>query len=128
MLLAPELDSPKPATDRTLFELLAATARRMPTARLRDFFIIGAYGALGVGVFAAPWWLLAMPLVCLAAFGAWGLAERKVGELAASQDQPPAWRVALRAAAATAVVTGVAAALIVIFAVFLTLSGPAPIS
>ncbi len=87
MVLTSELDPPTPATDRTLFELLAAAARRTPTVRLADFLVIGAHGALGVAVFATPWWLLAMPLTCLAAIDAWGLAERKAHELDASQDR-----------------------------------------
>ncbi len=128
MVIAPKLDSPASATDRTLFDLLGTAARGTPRARLADFFIAGTHGALATGEFATPWWLLAMPLACIAAFGAWSLAAREADELEATHAAAPVRRIALRAAKAAAVLLGVAAALVVIFALFLVLSGPAPIS
>ena len=128
MMIAPRFDSPSSATGRSLFDLLASAARRTPRARLADFFIVGAHGALAIGVFATPWWLLAMPLACIAAFGAWGLAAREADELEAAHADAPVRRIAWRAAEAAAVLVGVTAALVVIFAIFLVLSGPAPIS
>ena len=132
-MIAPRFDSPSSATDRTLFDLLASAARRTPRARLADCFIVGTHGALAIGVFATPWWLLAMPLACVAAFGAWGLAARAADELEAAHLEAahadaPVRRIAWRAAEAAAVLVGVTAALVVIFAIFLVLSGPAPIS
>ncbi len=128
MAITPKLDSPSSSTDHTLFDLLATAARRTPRARLTDLFLVGTHGALGIAVFATPWWLLVMPLACVAAFGAWGLAARKADELETAHACAPVRRVALRAAETAAVLVGAAAALVVIFAVFLVLCGPAPIS
>ena len=94
----------------TLFALLANSARRASDRRLAACCVYGLGLAGEVVVFHPAWWLLALPAMCLASFGAWGLAER-----AAAATCSRAGISSLRAVQVTAAVLGTLAGLTFLF-------------
>lgn len=61
----------------TLYGLIAGVARRASDTTLAFACGAGILGAGAVAVFRPTVWPVALPLVCVAAFGAWGIAERE---------------------------------------------------
>lgn len=99
---------------RTLGEVVAAIARRAPDGLLAAAAALGLIGVALVGfLLRAAWWLTPL-LLAIAAFGAWGVADRERSALGA-RGMAFRW---LRALAA--LVGGVAAAFmaVVLFVVF----------
>ncbi|MBW8769056.1 MAG: hypothetical protein JF589_04845 [Gemmatimonadetes bacterium] len=67
--------------DASLPEYLAARARAASDGRLVADAIVGCCAALGVAVWRPAGWLVLLGAsVCLAAFGAWGIADRELRE------------------------------------------------
>lgn len=102
---------PDSASDgETLFQLLASLARRASDGRLATAAAIGVAGIVAIAIFRPGWWRLALPLTCVAAFGAWGIADRSAGASPARARTMRVVRVlaavlGLSAALATALVT-----------------------
>ena len=109
---APLTRSETPEAGEHLFALLARGARRASDAQLAAAVILGL---LGVGAIvsrpSATWWKLLFPFACLAAFGAWGIADRVARERAAVQGPAFTGRGALAAARWVTLGIGVLAAL-----------------
>ena len=61
----------------TLYGLIAGVARRASDTRLALACGAGILGAGTVALFHPTAWPIALPLVGMAAFGAWGIAERE---------------------------------------------------
>jgi hypothetical protein len=69
--------------DASLTEFLAARARAASDGRLVADVIIGCCAALGVATWRPIGWPALLGVsVCLAAFGAWGIADRELRERA----------------------------------------------
>jgi hypothetical protein len=67
--------------DASLAEYLAARARAASDGRLVVDVIAGCCAALGVGLWRPAGWLVLLGAsLCLAAFGAWGIADRELRE------------------------------------------------
>jgi hypothetical protein len=95
---------------RTLPALLAQRARRASDARLA-LNVAGGVLATAAALWLRPpgWALLVAAATCFAAFGAWGIADRAIGERP-DDDDGSSLR-ALRAARGGAAVIGALAAL-----------------
>ena len=61
----------------TLYGLIAGMARRASDSRLALACGAGLLGVGLIGIFAPGRWRLALPLICLASFGGWGVADRE---------------------------------------------------
>src|SRR4051794_39842377 len=67
--------------DASLAEFLVARARAASDGRLVVDVVLGAFAALGVAAWRPTGWLALLGVaVCLAAFGAWGIADRELRE------------------------------------------------
>lgn len=97
----------QPAARPTLTALLAARARQASDGRLVTDVAVGTVLVVVVLVGKPSLWLAALPPAALAAFGAWGIADRALAERAA-RGAPRTGLAILRAAAA---LLGLAAAL-----------------
>lgn len=103
--------TPGSAAERTsVFGVLAARARHATDARLVADATIGTTVAAAVVGFRPALWVLAMPALVVAAYGAWGITDREVQGRA-----PGTSRVALGVARATALAAGLVAALAFLF-------------
>jgi hypothetical protein len=103
-----------PRIDASLPQFLAARARHASDGRLVVTTISGALGALGAAYWhgGGPGWFIAMSTaLCLFAFGAWGIADRELGERAGGASRAMLW--SLRAVRVAAVILGSAAAALV---------------
>jgi hypothetical protein len=65
------------AEGRTLFELLTALLQRVSDGQLVAACATGLAGVAVIVLLRPSWWRLALPLIVLGAFGAWGIAERE---------------------------------------------------
>jgi hypothetical protein len=122
MMAAP---SPFPATTaprETVYDLVGAWALRATRRRLEVWAIGGAVDAIGIALVLPRLWLVAMPLVSVAAIGVWGLAARPAADPNAAPS--PRRRLALKCARAAALALGTAAAIATVFGVLLMLLGP----
>jgi diamine N-acetyltransferase len=63
----------------TLYDLLAGAARRATDAQLAFACGAGLLGIGGIALLRPGWWVVALPLMCVASFGAWGIADRERG-------------------------------------------------
>ena len=94
---------PQTRGESTLPELLVARARRASDGRLVSDVIGGALAAAVVMIWRPTGWLpLLSAACCFAAFGAWGIADRVLGE----QSDPRRWTKALTALRAVVAVVG----------------------
>ena len=101
------MNAPSPTADHpSLFGVLAARARHATDTRLVADAAIGTTLAAAILVIRPALWVLAMPAVVVAAYGAWGIADRE-----AAGHGPGASRVALGVARAAALSAGLIAAL-----------------
>jgi len=116
-------DPASPLPRRTLANIIATGEGRANPGRLSACAMLGAGGTAAVLSAAPERWLLAMPLVSLAAFGAWGLAARKTHELDARHRHAPRLRRSLRATRGTAIAVGCAAAAVGVAGAVATLLG-----
>ena len=96
-----------PRPDASLPEFLAARARHASDTRLALDALIGLLVAAGVAYWNGPGAsFLAGVGVCFFAYGAWGIADRELGE---RPTAPPRVRATLRAARIVAALLGFAA-------------------
>ncbi|HKV50726.1 MAG TPA: hypothetical protein VJO52_05930 [Gemmatimonadaceae bacterium] len=101
------MNAPSPAARQpSLFGVLAARARHATDTRLVADATMGTTLAAAILVIRPALWVLAMPAVVVAAYGAWGITDREV-----SAHAPGTPRVALGVARAAALVAGLIAAL-----------------
>jgi hypothetical protein len=99
----------------TLPEMLASRARSSSDGRLVADVIFGSVFATAALLWRPGAWVVFVSAsCCFAAFGAWGIADRILGE----QDKAARWTHLLRAGRATAVVTGTIAALALLFSLW----------
>ena len=64
----------------SIFAVAAALARRATDGQLVIAAAVGVASAAIVGLVRPGWWLLALPLLSIGAFGIWGIAERTSAE------------------------------------------------
>lgn len=103
------IDAPLP-NDASLPALLAHRARHASDRRLALDSAAGLLVASGALALRPPGWLLiASAAGCFAAFGAWGIADRELGERSAAGSERLVR--ALRAGRAIAAIVGLLAAL-----------------
>jgi hypothetical protein len=101
--------------DASLPEYLAARARASSDGRLVVDVIMGACAAIAVAAWRPTGWLcLIGASVCFVAFGAWGIADRELGERA--DGARGAMRGVLVAVRTLALGLGVLAAALALFA------------
>lgn len=95
-----------PPPDASLPEFLAARARHSSDARLAVIAVAGFAGLILSAVWAGTAWLVfASASACMLGFGAWGIADRELGERGGAS---PGARRALRAIRAAAAAVGTA--------------------
>ena len=106
--------APRDDASLTLPEFLARRARGASDRRLVIDAGAGIVAAVAAAIFRpAVWLLVASAGLCFAAFGAWGILDRELADVA-----PGRRATTLRVARGLAVLAGVAAALGVLLAVF----------
>jgi hypothetical protein len=103
------------------YAVLAARARRSSDEALAAAAAVGLMAVAGLWVARPAWWVLALPLVALGAFGAWGMAEREQRERRALAEGGPGRALVVVQWLAVAVGTG--AALLTAFGVLAALFG-----
>jgi len=94
-----------------LLELLAGVARRASDGRLVLAAALGLMGVVAIALMAPDWWRWTFPLVSMASFGAWGIADRIVHEQPISGAGASRWTGALRTLCWGAASIGLLAAL-----------------
>lgn len=102
----------------SLFGMLAVRARSASDTRLVADAVIGTTLAAAVLIGRPSLWVVAMPVVVVAAYGAWGIADRELAGRA-----PGGRRVALGIARGAAFIAGLVAAVAFIFGAFSLLLG-----
>lgn len=106
-------DPPAPIdAPASLGEILTGVARRATDARLSTMMIAGFAGALIVGVLLGrKGWLGAAGLLAIGAYGAWGIADRRLEQLYATPGSPRGpvlvWRLARAVSAIVAILASV---------------------
>ena len=106
----------------TLFAILALQARRASDVTLASMAAIGAMGAVALVAVRPTWWVFAMPVIAVGAFGIWGMLERGIAERGARRSER--YDRAVSVAQWIAVATGAIAAIATVFAVLGLLVGP----
>ncbi len=120
---APASSAAVPSAGETVFQAIAAWARRAPSGRLNAWLVGGIVDAVGVWLFLPVIWPLAPACVSLASVGLWGLATQRLAVPGAA-GSPASRRRALEAARFAAVVAGTLAAILAFYGVLLMLLGP----
>lgn len=104
------LDAPptgQPTVPRpSLLALLSSRARHASDGRLVADVGVGTVLLATILIARPSLWLLAMPAVCLATFGAWGIADRELAEHVGTRGR----RAALATIRVAALLLGLAAA------------------
>ena len=101
--------------DASLSEYLAARARSSSDGRLVVDVMAGACAAIAVAAWRPTGWLcLIGAAACFVAFGAWGIADRELGER--TETSREGMRIVLVIARALALGLGVLAAALALFA------------
>lgn len=72
-----------PPDTRTLGDLVAGAARRTSDGVLAACAALGVAGVAAIGLLWRPAWWLTPVMLSLAAFGAWGIADRERAALGA---------------------------------------------
>jgi hypothetical protein len=123
--LTPKFNPAAPIPRRTLQNIMATGVGQAATRPLALAAVLGTAGALAILLFLPEHWPLVTPLVCVASFGAWGLAAKQTQVLDLLHRRAPALRFWLRIARTTATGIGVASAAIGMMELFLRLIRPA---
>jgi hypothetical protein len=104
---------PATPSNDDLFRTLAAHAREMRDGQLVLVVLVGLATALGVAVWQPPAWPLVGSLSFgVAAFGAWGIADREL--IARDAARGPSWRI-LRLIRGICVLCGACAVVVALF-------------
>jgi hypothetical protein len=116
--------SPPPTPQGTVYALIAAWALRARQRQLIDWALGGAVAAIGIVIVKPAWWLAAMPFVCVASVGTWGVVSQRIRLLHTTPGSERRWHLVLRLIAAASVVLGTAAAIVAMYgALWLILNG-----
>jgi len=100
------VDDSTPASDATIFTVLAGRARVAPDGRLVAYAGAGILG-IGVVLIVHPaWWVLILPCLAFSAFGIWGIADRMIAERTGAQLERRPGLMVLRGVKRGAVVVG----------------------
>lgn len=108
----------------TVYDAVMDWAMHAPRARLAAWAAGGAVDAVGVTLVLPNWWLVALPLVCIASIGAWGLAAQRLERLRMAPAPARVQRFALEGVKAATVAVGTLAAIVALYAALLILLGP----
>jgi hypothetical protein len=111
-----------PASRETVYDVVMQWAMDASRLQLAACAVGGTIDAIQIAVIVPSWWLLAMPLLCIASVGAWGLAAQKLRTLDAAHA-PRRLPVGLKAAKAVTVTIGTLAAIIGFYGILLTILG-----
>jgi hypothetical protein len=123
--LTPKFNPAAPVPRRTLQNIMATGAGQAATRPLALAAILGTAGALAILLFLPEHWPLVTPLVCVACFGAWGLAAKQTQVLDMLHRRAPVLRFWLRLGRTTAMSIGAASAAIGLAELFVRLIRPA---
>lgn len=123
--LTPKFNPAAPVPRRTMQNIMATGVGQAATRPLALAAVLGTAGALAILLFLPEHWPLVTPLVCVACFGAWGLAAKQTHVLDLLHRRAPTLRFWLGVARTTATSIGVASAAIGIIELFLRLIRPA---
>ncbi len=105
--------------------IMATGVGQAATRPLALAAVLGTAGALAILLFLPEHWPLVTPLICVACFGAWGLAAKQTQVLDLLHRRAPTLRFWLRVARTTATSIGIASATIGLVELFLRLIRPA---
>ena len=122
--LTPKFNPAAPVPRRTLQNIMATGVGQAATRPLALAAILGTAGALAILMFLPEHWPLVTPLICVACFGAWGLAAKQTQVLDLLHRRAPVLRFWLRLARTTATGIGIASATIGMMELFLGLIRP----
>lgn len=103
------------------YAVLAARARRSSDGALAAAAAVGLVALVGLLAARPAWWVLALPLVAVGAYGVWGIAEREEAERRGRAAGGPGRALAVVRWLAVALGTG--AALLTAFGVLAVLFG-----
>jgi hypothetical protein len=123
--LTPKFNPAAPVPRRTLQNIMATGVGQAATRPLVLAALLGTAGALAILMFLPEHWPLVTPLVCVACFGAWGLAAKQTHVLDLLHRRAPVLRFWLQIARTTATSIGIASAAIGLVELFLRLIQPA---
>jgi hypothetical protein len=123
--LTPKFNPAAPVPRRTLQNIMATGVGQAATRPLALAALLGTAGALAILMFLPEHWPLVTPLVCVACFGAWGLAAKQTHVLDLLHRRAPGLRFWLQIARTTATSIGIASAAIGLVELFLRLIQPA---
>lgn len=90
----------------SIFALVAQLARRASDGQLVVAATVGIASAAIIGLVRPGWWFAALPLLCMGAFGIWGIAERTSAERLARVGPAFAGRRALAVVRISAAIIG----------------------
>jgi hypothetical protein len=111
-----------PVSRETVYDVVMRWAMDASRMQLAACAVGGTIDAIQIAVIVPSWWLLAMPLVCIASVGAWGLAAQTLGALDAAHA-PRRLPVGLKAAKAVTVTIGTLAAIVGFYGILLIILG-----
>ena len=121
---AVKFDPARPVPPYAIHESMSRGAGQAAPRRLAVSALLGSIGATGILLLARDYWMLAMPLACLATFGIYGLAAQRTDALNVLGLDAPMERRTLSALRGAARVIGVAAAAVSIVGALLALMRP----
>jgi hypothetical protein len=110
--LTPKFNPAAPVPRKTMQNIMGTGVGQAATRPLLLAATLGTAGALAILLFLPEHWPLVTPLVCVACFGAWGLAAKQTQVLDLLHRRAPALRFWLRLARTTAASIGIASATI----------------
>jgi hypothetical protein len=111
-----------PVSRETVYDVVMQWAMDASRAQLAACAVGGTIDAIQIAVIVPSWWLLAMPLLCIASVGAWGLAAQKL-QAPDVAHAPRRLPVGLKAAKAVTVTIGTLAAIVGFYGILLTILG-----
>ncbi len=117
------LPTTAPVPRETAFDALVQWAMHASRVRLAAWAIGGTVDAVAIVLVLPSWWLLAMPLLCIASIGAWGLAAQEIRRLDAAQVPAPLRRLGLKVVKTATVTIGTLAAIVGFYGVLLIVLG-----
>lgn len=123
--LTPKFNPAAPVPRTTLQNIMGTGVGQAATRPLALAAVLGTAGALAILLYLPEHWPLVTPLVCVACFGAWGLAAKQTQVLDLLHRRAPVLRFWLRLARTTAASIGIASAAIGVMELFFRLIRPA---
>jgi hypothetical protein len=111
-----------PVSRETVYDVVMHWAMDASRMQLAVCAVGGTIDVIQIAVLVPSWWLLAMPLLCIASIGAWGLAAQKLGALDAAHA-PRRLYVGLKAVKVVTVSIGTVAATVGFYGLLLIILG-----